>query len=573
MNANCIKDSTDFGLSGWMVRADPGPVYAYTNNTGYYYMYLDSGNYTISLVDNDPIRQQVCPVSPSTYNLSLDALPDTVGGIDFSVHADEYCPDLNVDIRVWGISPCRNNSFYVFYCNNGTSPASAIVEVELDNNMSLTSYYPYSYYVDLISQLGNILTFDVGTLFPEQCGHFKIRAYLECDMSLVGNTKCVTAHIYPDSSCFPADTVWDKSSVAVEGNCVDDSLACFTVYNTGDPGEGDMDGESEYRIYENNTLVYTGTFQIPGGDSLIVCRTACGNTIRLEADQRPDHPGNSHPQDNVEMCGDSDDTFVTGQITVVPEDDEDDFISIDCQVVVASYDPNDKQVMPEGLTEQFHFIDSTYTLEYTVHFQNTGTDTAFKVVIRDTLSPYLDITTIELGTSSHDYTFEIFEGNILQWTFDSIILPDSNVNEPESHGFVKFGIHQKSGNEIGTVIENKADIVFDYNEPVMTNTVFNTVGSIDSIVVNNPITFYDNISVKVYPNPFHLTTTFEIHGINRGESFSFELYNILGKQVSSISGIKEEKFVVDRENLPTGIYIYKIFTQNGMVSAGRLLVI
>ena len=97
---------------------------------------------------------------------------------------------------------------------------------------------------------------------------------------------------------------------------------CFTITNTGEPGEGDMDGTSEYRIYEDNVLVYTGSFQIAGGDYLDICWPATGTTIRLEADQRPFHPGNSHPQESVENCGSPENS--QGQIMVVPQDDEDE---------------------------------------------------------------------------------------------------------------------------------------------------------------------------------------------------------------------------------------------------------
>ncbi|MFH1320985.1 MAG: PKD domain-containing protein [Bacteroidota bacterium] len=475
LDTNCLIDSSDNGLPGWVVRADPGPVYALTNSSGIYKLYLDSGNYTISLVDNDPFREQICPFSPATYSVSLGAGPDTVYNYNFGLQTIVFCPDLSVDISTGSVRPCFNTYYTVSYCNDGTLPATnATIEIELDSNISYTSGPG-----NLISQIGNVLTFDIGTVDPEQCGSFYLYVYVTCDMSLLGSTMCVEAHIYPDSSCFPPDPAWDHSSVSVVGKCAGDSMACFTIYNTGDLGTGDMQGAAEYRVYENNILVYTGTFQLNGSDSTVICWPANSNTIRLEADQRPGHPGNSHPQDNVELCGVP--AFITGQITVVPEDDEDNFIEIDCQVAVGSYDPNDKQVKPEGLTDQYRYIDSTDVMEYLIRFQNTGTYYAIKVVIKDTLSDYLDITTIEAGTSSHPYTLDIFESNILQWTFDSIMLPDSNLNEPESHGFVKFKIHQVAGNTKGTVIENKAGIVFDFNEPVITNTVFNTIGNIDSV--------------------------------------------------------------------------------------------
>ncbi|MBW8050704.1 MAG: T9SS type A sorting domain-containing protein [Cytophagales bacterium] len=580
MNANCIMDSSDYGLSGWMVRADPGAVYAYTNNWGFFQLHLDSGNYTISLLDNDNIRSQVCPVSPPTYNLNLGSSPNTIDSIDFTVQTDFYCPDLSIDLNHIGYRPCFSSFYVVDYCNNGTGVATnAYIEIELpdivtaDTNSTHTWYnyaISHGYLVPWTTQNGNTYTFDVGNLVPDECGRFVVLINISCS-AVMNSTHCVTAHIYPDSSCFPADSTWDRSSISVEGSCVNDSLACFTIYNTGDPGTGDMQGTSQYRIYENNMLISTGAFQLAGGDSVVVCWPANGNTIRLEADQRPGHPGNSHPQDNVEMCGGT--PFITGQITQVPTDDADDFVDIECGPVVSSWDPNDKNVRPEGLTNTFHFIDSTDILEYNIRFQNTGTDTAFNIVLRDTLSATLDITTIVLGASSHPYTLEIFGSDILQWTFNNVLLPDSNVNEPESHGFVKFKIHQKPGNAIGTVIENDAGIIFDFNDPVITNKVFNTIGNIDSITTNVSKIYDKQISINVYPNPFSSTTTFEINSTSTFKlRYTFELYNIIGKKVKEISNITGNRFVISRKNLPEGIYIYKIRSKDGLIGAGKLMV-
>ena len=564
-NSDCIFNGTDFSLQNIIIEFQPGPYYSVTNANGDYFSYgLDTGTYTVSTILPSVLWHQLCPDTPAYYTITVTNAADTISDINFGLIADVYCPNLSLDISTWGVSPCFYTHYYLSYCNNGTIEATnATIEVELDDNMTYTGTNG-----NLISQIGNILTFDAGTIIPGQCGLFYFYVDVLCDISLMGQTMCVEAHIYPDSTCFPADPAWDHSSVTVEGSCVNDSFACFTIYNTGNPGTGDMQGFSEYRIYENNMLFSTGTFQIAGGDSSVICWAANGNTIRLEADQRPGHPGNSHPQDNVEMCGDS--LFVTGQITVIPEDDEDYFVEIDCHIATGSYDPNDKQVKPEGLIETHHFIDSTDVLEYIIHFQNTGTATAFNIVIYDTLSDYLDITTIEPGVSSHTYALNIIGSNILQWKFDNIMLPDSNANEPASNGFVKFKIHQTPGNTKGTIIENNAGIIFDFNEPVITNMVFNTVGNIDSITQNMPIIYYKDISVKVYPNPFNSTTTFEIKGMN--EPFAFELYNIIGKQVKATSNITGKKFIISRENLANGIYIYKISSKDKLICAGKLII-
>ncbi|MGB0932584.1 MAG: DUF7619 domain-containing protein, partial [Chitinophagales bacterium] len=132
------------------------------------------------------------------------------------------------------------------------------------------------------------------------------------------------------------------------------------------------------------------------------------------------------------------------------------------------------QVYPKGISEQ-NYIEEATKLTYKIRFQNTGNDTAFRVMIVDTLPQGLEGASLNLGNSSHDYTFDIKFGNLLVWTFDNILLPDSTTNEPESHGFVQFSILPKADIELGAKIENKADIYFDFNEAVATNQVFNTI--------------------------------------------------------------------------------------------------
>lgn len=138
------------------------------------------------------------------------------------------------------------------------------------------------------------------------------------------------------------------------------------------------------------------------------------------------------------------------------------------QVVTGSFDPNDKQTTPEG------FIMRSDTLRYQVNFQNVGTDTAFNIVVRDTLDLNLDLATVESGASLHPCVFQIIDRE-LSWRFPNIQLPDSNVNEPGSHGFVTFKVLPTPELAAGTEIKNRAGVYFDFNPPVVTNTVLNTV--------------------------------------------------------------------------------------------------
>jgi uncharacterized repeat protein (TIGR01451 family) len=139
------------------------------------------------------------------------------------------------------------------------------------------------------------------------------------------------------------------------------------------------------------------------------------------------------------------------------------------QRMTGAYDPNDKQEV-HGDTLYKHEYDAGDYLTYTIRFQNTGTDTAFNIVVKDTLSNRLDSTTLEMIGASHAYTLTIKDGKYCAWTFSNILLADSNVNEPLSHGYITYRIKPKSGLLMHDAILNSASIYFDFNEPVKTNT-------------------------------------------------------------------------------------------------------
>jgi uncharacterized repeat protein (TIGR01451 family) len=161
----------------------------------------------------------------------------------------------------------------------------------------------------------------------------------------------------------------------------------------------------------------------------------------------------------------------------LPQDNKSEHSQTSCMEIRDSYDPNDKQVAPIGVTEK-KFIKNTDLLEYMVRFQNTGSDTAYTVIVRDTLSKFLDISSLVVGASSHSYIWSISgKGNpIITFTFNNIYLPHAKVNEAASNGFIKFKIRQIAANPIGTKITNKAGIYFDFNSPIITNETLNEIG-------------------------------------------------------------------------------------------------
>ena len=150
-------------------------------------------------------------------------------------------------------------------------------------------------------------------------------------------------------------------------------------------------------------------------------------------------------------------------------------------------------------------------------------------------------------------------------------MPDSNVNEPGSHGFINFTIEQRPGNEVGTVIENWAGIYFDFNDPVITDTAFNTVGIPDTFttISSLPVMYNELAEIKVYPNPFSESTTFEIAGVE-GEQVNILLFDLTGKKVSSISGAN--KVELHRGELTNGIYLYSVSNDAGIIANGKVII-
>ena len=144
-----------------------------------------------------------------------------------------------------------------------------------------------------------------------------------------------------------------------------------------------------------------------------------------------------------------------------------------CRTVTNSYDPNNKRVSPIGTTDS-GFIQDPQPLNYTINFQNNGNDTAFNVTITDTLDTDLDPATVTVLDSSDAYSLSV-NNRVLTFNFNNINLPDSGTNFSGSQGFIEFEVAPKSGATPGTKFTNYADITFDANPPIRTDTALNTL--------------------------------------------------------------------------------------------------
>src|SRR6185436_6231117 len=164
--------------------------------------------------------------------------------------------------------------------------------------------------------------------------------------------------------------------------------------------------------------------------------------------------------------------------------------------VTGSYDPNDKIVSDTVLTTTQLSLQPY--LDYFIRFQNTGTDTAVNVMITDNIRNTLDISTFEFENASHPVQLEYQPASrLVTFHFNNIQLPDSNANEPASHGFVHYRINPLETLAAGNTIKNRAVIFFDFNLPVITNSAVTEI--VDPVSVEeNKIVF---TGLTLYPDP------------------------------------------------------------------------
>lgn len=150
--------------------------------------------------------------------------------------------------------------------------------------------------------------------------------------------------------------------------------------------------------------------------------------------------------------------------------------------VVASHDPNYMQIKPRRIN--YRFMGKKKELTYTVHFQNTGKGPAKKISIGISIPRQLNSSSVQLKSmdpvcrwcdsayNQQSCIDTIRTADSLYFVFKNIYLPgmqQEGVNDKDStKGFVEYSIRfNKKPKKIP--FNTRAAIVFDKNEPVITN--------------------------------------------------------------------------------------------------------
>lgn len=228
------------------------------------------------------------------------------------------------------------------------------------------------------------------------------------------------------------------------------------------------------------------------------------------------------------------------------------------ETIVSSFDPNFMEVNTQGQGAPGYISRNDSTLNYMVHFQNEGTYFAQNVVVIDTLSDKLDWTSLRPITSSHNASISIDENGVLKYTFANIQLPAKMNNEAGSNGMFVYSIKLKPNLPYGTEIKNNAGIYFDYNAPVITNQVLNTLKEPTGIL-NAGNT--NGLSFNIYPNPAKSSFTTMVDNKIANASAVITIADISGRIILSKSmnlAVGKQFIEMNTDNLRDGIYFVNL---------------
>ncbi|MCO5281571.1 MAG: PKD domain-containing protein [Chitinophagales bacterium] len=436
VNANGVKDSTEYGIQGQAVKV--GNYTVYTNADGYYRVNIPAGTYTVNYTPISPYTGYTA--LPANYTIAATTIGQPYCGNNFGIQVPSGQCDVAVDLAPLSTVTPGFRAIYtikVFNLNGYTT--SGLLTFNFEPGLTFYSAAPAQSSFD---NSAATVTWNVSNIAP-------------------GTYKSFTVRLNTPQNFQLGTPVFSFAEFTTNGNCTETNL--------------------------NNNIDTTH------------------------------------------------------------------------QTVVASYDPNDKHVSPEG-----NIANNGQELAYTIRFQNTGTAPAVNVVILDTLNDNLDWSTFEFKNASHSCNIQQ-EGNLVSFIFSNIMLPDSLQNEAESHGFVSYKIKAQQNLPNATRITNSAAIYFDFNEAIHTNTTLNTVDfslSVKNVNAKQP-------TITVSPNPFKTYTNILVNGAE-ASPIEIEVRDLAGRTV--VKQISESNLIqLQTLNLASGMYVYELKQNNGVIGTGKMI--
>ncbi|MFD1551776.1 hypothetical protein DNU06_02245 [Putridiphycobacter roseus] len=243
-------------------------------------------------------------------------------------------------------------------------------------------------------------------------------------------------------------------------------------------------------------------------------------------------------------------------------------------VVIGSYDPNYKEVSPRGQGVEGFVSMDTKEFDYTIHFQNEGTYFAQNISVTDQLDADLDWTTLKPGYSDYAYTTTVSETGLVTFFFENINLPwKSTYGDALSSGLISYSIQPIAGSPLGTEFTNTADIFFDYNAPITTNTTLNTFMKVTSIDAVSQ-TIENEITIDLYPVPAKDLITIRVNNVSQNSTATLSIVNLMGSVVMTEKiSLNEGATILNQNvsNLAAGTYLARMQFEDGSAMLKKIV--
>lgn len=554
LNGNCIADPTDFPLAGWTVFIDSGAeqYYRVTDEFGYYNLPVGTGSYTIEVLETNELWASCTP--------PVVQIVDDLGSIienSFVISPQESSSALEVVVSSSDIAKCKNNIYSVRYKNNGTALAqSAIIEFEFDEHFEYVSTNTGSFSID-----NQLITFNLGSIKPGDGGDFQVVLKADCDAIVAGQTLCVQAEISSSDITIPPID-WGGAVLTTQASCEDDSVA-FVIKNIG---IAPMSNSIQSIVVEDDVMFGTREVELEPQEVVKLKFAASGGVYRILIDQEDGYPLGNFTTDFVEFCnGGSTETY--RYVSMFQNDDESPYIDIDCREVFDLVETNNISAYPVGYREE-HLINQNEDIEYTVHFQNRGTDTVHNMYIGSFIDESLNVESLVPGPSSHDYTVSIIDERRLKIDFKNMHLPNAETDELGSKGFVKFRVSQNPNVPLGTVIKGSSVIFFELEDGIVTNEVTHLVGEeFIEIILNDKDILLDN-ELVVAPNP--AVSSVRIQLPERYRNLSYVMYDTKGAVVSAANA-PSNVFYISRDFIERGMYFLELRSEDRIIGTKKIV--
>jgi hypothetical protein len=482
--------------------------------------------------NNGATSQDLASVPSGSYCVRVSNPNGTCANFCTSVAATgTNCGSISGNVYIDANADCTKNGADVNFPNTlvVVNPGNRLGYADLSGNYSIVSLPFGTYSVSigtpsLIAACASTITTSVSTGSPSSINNnLAINSSVQPDLQV----SIFNSGIVPGFACYATYLVKNLNNTSTGGNLKARLPAPFiSAITSASPGGYAVSGDTiiwnfsniPYPGGSNFTVNFTTPLSTPLGTTFTTCATATAYI----PDINPANNSNCYSR-----------------------------------IVSGSYDPNDKTVSPVGMGTARNITVNDKELNYLIRFQNTGNGQAVNIIVKDTLSAFVDVMTFEMLSASHTYKIDILPGNVLRWNFENIMLPDSGSNEAASHGYIQYRIKQKPNNSVGTQIKNTAYIYFDFNSPVITNTALNTIWQ--APVGIQALSNADG-NWLVYPNPASNILYLRNGAAATEGSTQLEVMNAMGQTVHTES-FKGSTKTLDLGTYASGVYFVKLVTE------------